>query len=348
MSVLSDALDALSAPGRLVRGALAGRPGDMIDGEELLAGYGLGTGSGLADAALGFGVDTLTDPLTLLGGAGGARAGLRLGGRLDDVARQMGPGYATTYDDIIGMVRAAPAERLDDVQALDHIRALNEANPRVWSEVAPGSRFLGAGQEGTAFATPGGRAVRLELPTMVEPYTDAVRPGRPLAGPVLQASRAVDYPALAGEYGGLTPRGVPSHLARVEHTPLAKLDPTGDYWFKRGGAMGRTRMGDLKADAGAVGLNFWDKHAGNVGLVDGVPKIIDPGAVTAVPGYEGGFQAVAQAGETSPLLRALLGGDMRRAVEAGLPDPGYAGRLGVYGGAAGSSASPLLAALNDW
>ena len=327
MSVLSDALDALSAPGRLVRGALAGRPGDMIDGEELLAGYGLGTGNSLADAALGFGVDTLTDPLTLLGGAGGARAGLRLGGKLDDVARRIGPGYATTYDDILGMVKAAPAERLDDVQAIDHIRALNEASPRVWSEVAPGSRFLGAGQEGTAFATPGGRAVRLALPT-------TPGPGRPQAGPVLQASRAADYPA-----GDLA--------ARVEHTPVAAM-AGGDYWFRRGGQMGRTRMGDLRAEAGANGLHFWDSHAGNVGLVDGTPKIIDPGAVKPVAGYDGGFQAVVRVGEASPLVRALLGGDMRRAVEAGLPDPGYAGRLGVYGGAAGSAASPLLAALNDW
>ena len=335
--MLDALLSALSAPGDYTRGLLAGRVGDRVSGQELLRELGVDVGDGLGGALAGVAADVATDPLTLVGGAIGRIGGRAVGKGLERLAAGVGPNYSTKFDDVIDMVNRAPRPQHGRDAVIANLDAINTANPRVWSELPPGSSMLGAGQEGTAFRTPAGQAIRVELPSMTEPFTDAIRPGRPTAGPVLQASRTVDYPAVAGEYGVQTSRGNPSHMVRVEQTPLAAMPQEG-YWLERGGQMGRTRLGDLRAEAGANGLDFWDRHPGNVGLVGGSPKIIDPGAVTPVPGYAGGFQDVRRAVESNPLLQAIFQGDVRRALEAGTAGPRYARPLANYGTAGGAAA----------
>lgn len=68
MNPLMDALGAvgnvLSWPGGMVRGLLAGRPGEQVSGQELL-----GLDDSIGGTLGGIGVDMLTDPLTYAGGA---------------------------------------------------------------------------------------------------------------------------------------------------------------------------------------------------------------------------------------------------------------------------------------
>lgn len=99
MSALLDALEyagnALAKPGRAVRGAIAGRPDEMLSfvpfsdslgitdpsravwGRDLVRGWGIGSETG--NTLAGMGVDLFTDPLLYIGGglARGAMSGLR-------------------------------------------------------------------------------------------------------------------------------------------------------------------------------------------------------------------------------------------------------------------------------
>jgi hypothetical protein len=82
LDALGTAADVISTPGQLVRGLLAGRPGDMLSGQELLQQYGLASGDDMGSTLAGVGTDIATDPLTY---AGGALARALLGGKMRPV-----------------------------------------------------------------------------------------------------------------------------------------------------------------------------------------------------------------------------------------------------------------------
>lgn len=329
-SALLDALgyvgDALGKPGRAVRGLLAGRadeaaaaipfsdslgltdPGRAVSGRDLLDHYGLSTGHSLADSALGFGADVVTDPTTYLGGFLGRMAGKAAGRGLEAAAAARGPGYATTLADLMPAARAAD----DGGLAVRRLDWIGKHAPGAFGEVPGGSSLLGAGAEGAAFRTPAGDVVRLG-----RVFEGA--PGRPVSDSVLQATRAIDHPS-----------DVPGAFVRAERMPLAGAD----------GALGATEMDALRRRAAEGGLNFSDFKPANAGVVGGRPVVLDPGAVEALPGFAGGFQPVGTAGQPSALTRAmldLLGGQRatRRALDAGLAAPGYERGLGTAGALAG-------------
>lgn len=335
MSAILDALDylgsAVDKPGRAVRGVLSGNlneglaalpfsdtlgltdPTQAVSGSQLLRQAGLSTGDSLADSALGFGAELALDPTTYLGGAIGRIGGKALGRGMEAAARMRGPGYATTADDLLKMVSEGGGRPPVSQWIADY------ANPKAFAEVPPGSRFIGAGREAAAFGTPAGDVVRLSM--------TAPEGRRPVADSVLQATRSVQNPGAGYQWS-------------AERLPMA--DSVGDlsYWLKGSGQPGLTRMGAMKKAAADEGLRFHDVHAGNLGIVDGAPKIIDPGAVFATPGFTGSFQQVDQAGRPSLLMRALLdamGGQpaMQRALDVGLAAPGYERSLGRTGMVAG-------------
>jgi hypothetical protein len=342
---MSDILDALQSgmgyvgsaldkPGRAVRGLLSGNlnegfaalpfsdslgltnPSQAVSGSDLLRQAGLSTGDSMADSALGFGAEMALDPTTYMGGFLGRMGGKAAGRGLEAAARMRGPGFATTAEDAMRMV----GEHEGGQAAVSWLKSMN---PSVFSELPPQSRFLGAGQEAAAFRTPAGDVLRMGL---ADP--DAV--GRPVANSVLQATRAAEYP------------GVNGWRATAERLPMADEVGNLTHWLKGSGEPGLTRMGAMKRAAAEEGLRFHDVHAGNLGIANGQPKIIDPGAVSAEPGFTGGFQQVDQAGRPGLLSRALLdllGGQpaMRLALDAGRAAPAYESRLGLRGMLAGGS-----------
>lgn len=76
LDLLSAAGYVLDTPGALLRGVLAGRPGERVGGRELLEGYGLVNpnqeGLDLGDVG-GFAADMVLDPLNLVGGGAMAK-----------------------------------------------------------------------------------------------------------------------------------------------------------------------------------------------------------------------------------------------------------------------------------
>lgn len=157
MSDLMDALmygaEALAKPGRAVRGAIAGRPDEILSaipfsdalgitdpsravwGRDLLGQSGISTGSDLGDAIAGFGVDLVTDPLLYfgpglmrgaLGSFRGSRAlGVGAGENVDDALTLINAGRERTAQELAGAGfgdevafeagRAAHAAEYDDL-----------------------------------------------------------------------------------------------------------------------------------------------------------------------------------------------------------------------------------------
>lgn len=318
---------ALDTPGRLARNAIGDLAG-LRQGDEDLSGRdlvtrGIGsTGSELADSVIGFGADLALDPTTYLGGAIGRTAGRALGGAAEAAAKAAGPGYATTVDDLAGMAagRFTPAGSVGD-----QIRDIFKAAPQAASEIPAGSSLLGAGAEAVAFRTPAGDVVRAGL-------TPLGTPGRPVDDAILQATRGIDYPAY------------PKATLRVERVPFADGANTGltAPGLPRTGAVGEDDISLLARELEGRGIDFYDKHAGNVAYHGGRPVVIDPGAVDSFLGYKGPYQEVAAAAQPgrpmSALLSALGGqGATRRALDRGLAGPQYQRLLGNLGMTAGAS-----------
>lgn len=145
-NALLDALtyfgESVEKPGRAVRGVLGGRPrealavtpfsdsigltdrNDRVTGQDLINKWGLASGGGMVDTALGLGVDVLTDPTTYIGAGLGVRAGLRgaraasplvegMANASDDVLAIGGPGLKSLRDRF-GMAIVNPADRSVD------------------------------------------------------------------------------------------------------------------------------------------------------------------------------------------------------------------------------------------
>lgn len=325
--------DSLDKPGRALRGVLGGRPqealaaipfsdtlgltdpGERVSGSDLLSSAGLQTGNELADALLGFGAEAALDPTAYLGVGLGARLGATAGRSLERAAVARGPGYTGGAVHLAAMADAGAGSFADDLARLA---------PAALSEIPPASALVGKGAEGAAFRTPAGDVVRLG-------YVSPGEAGRPVADSVLQATRAVDYPAGADV------------AVRAERVPFADMAGDRKYWLGGSGVPGQTRIGAVRKAAADEGLLFADAHAGNVGVYGGRPVVIDPGAVEPLAGAALTRQPVTAASEPSPaaaLLLDLLGGQpaMRRALDAGRAAPGYERSLAAAGGAAGGLA----------
>lgn len=388
MSALLDALgyvgDSLDKPGRAARGLLGGRPeealsavpfsdamgltdpGNRVSGSDLLRNMGIDAGDGLGGTLAGMGVEMATDPLTWAGAGVGGLLGKRAGA----AAMARGPRYETTADDLARMlggsadnvpVRGAPVSSANfELQGMSPVSSamdnplaglsaselpqyhLNKilgspAAADILREVPPGSSLLGTGAEGVALRTPAGDVLRLGEVSSREG-------GRPVSQNIAQATRGIDFPSV-------TVDELPFNM-RAERVPMAS--GVGD----RGVLSGRnpqtmlTPMDELTTRLRGEGIDFWDRHAGNAGMLGGRPVVIDPGAVQLAEGAAGPLarQAVLKGGQQpSALMSALIGlggGDdaVRRAIDAGLVDPGMMtslARLGGMGGAGVGAASRL-------
>jgi hypothetical protein len=229
-------------------------------------------------------VGAATDPLTYIGGIGGARAGARMGKGLEPAAIAAGPGYRGG-DALIDAIRSGD-RRIEDVtgwanQLSGKFNMDVPALRRIAGEIPEGSTFLGSGMNAVAMKTPAGEVIR------VGPGGGL---GRPIADSVLPATRTVDVPGSIG--------------MRVERSPLAELHPE-NFWNtlptgKKPGSRGltkaersmSTRAEDLDMAARRDGLRITDAHEGNFGTIGGSNKIIDPGA----------FEELAFTGARSPVI----------------------------------------------
>jgi hypothetical protein len=328
MSWLTDALDyaggTLDKPGRAVRGLLGGRPDEFgnlipfsdtlgitdptraVSGQDLVTQTFGSTGSGLGDSALGLGAELALDPTTYFGGALGRLGGRALGRGLEAAAAARGPGYGTKLEDLVKFAPVPGAEFLSSPMAVretqiaamskpeQSLTRLLDANPSLTREIPPGSSILGNGVDAVALRTPAGNVLRL----------GEVAPGaagRPVSDAVLQPTRTADYANEFGTFGraervpfveGIGDRA-DAYWNHGAYPTMSEYSPRGvaDYI---GGSMPpymqKTRLQYLTDEAASQGLHFWDNHLGNVGIHEGRPVIIDPGAFsvrsvpTAVPG----------------------------------------------------------------
>lgn len=335
--------DSLDKPGRAVRGVLAGKPQELLSaipfsdtlgitnpedrtsGVDVLRAIGADPGDGAFGGLAGFATEMALDPTTYLGGF----AGRMLGKAADAAQIARGPRFATTGMDL---AKAAVEARPDDhvVETVNRLLGRRSVFDDAASQIPSGSSYLGGGVEGLAFKSPAGDVYR------VAEGVPAGTAGRPTASPILQPISTTDIPyKRPNDIGGIDDVGF-----RVERLPLAgNVDDTA-FWRNRDPKTFLSRMQLLRDESSKAGIPMWDVHTGNVGTLDGVPKIIDPGAVN-LDAYAGGFNPVvrrAQPGVGMAALLSALGGDqaLQKAVLSGGTSPGFANKLTAYGALAGA------------
>jgi hypothetical protein len=339
----------LDKPGRAVRGLLGGRPEEAlaaipfsdamgltdernrVSGADLLRQMGADVGDGLGGTLAGIGVEMATDPLMFAGAGLGAMLGRRAG----TAAVARGPMYETTADDLLRQVGEL-GEPWKQEAATRHINALNASAPRVFSEVAPGSKFVGVGAEGFAVRPEaGGDVVRLGMQMPNEP-------GRAVNDFLAQPSRTADYAAGGGR------------MARAERVPFAEKVDSQAYWHGPGypdGAPSKwqnpSRLDALTENVERSGHFATDMKPANVGNIGGRDVIIDPGSFLAAEGFTN-FNPVVRGGEPSALMRRLLDmTDARDLIRAG-QTPDFAMPFARFGGAAGAGTGAAGRTLEDF
>ena len=208
---------------------------------------------------------------------------------------------------------------------------------RLLSEIHPNSKMLGSGQEAIAFRAPSGEVIRIELGK-----TGRMYPGRPIAPGVLPTNSTLDV----------------GTLGRVERVPFAENVNDFAHFRKRNPETMRTPVDDVDRALAESNLKLSDRHLGNLGMHNGSPVVIDPGAVrppyVASPGYTTGdvslftgqHAPVTEARDPSRLMNALLnsiGSDdaVRRAYAQGLSGPAFGRKLGAYGAGVGADTGIL-------
>lgn len=261
-----------------------------------------------------------SDPLSYAGLGLGSRAGAGLGNALERAAIARGPGYGTTAEELLSQIGRMDTSGLpvrvrtaagDFVHPLYNELSKSPYAAQIAAEVPQGSSILGAGAEGIAFGTPSGDVLRLGR-------ANPMFQGRPNVDQLLQPTRSL-----------ITPNDGMRLLA--ERLPMAQ-----GVGSEAAGAATPALQDALRGQA----LNFSDRTAANAGFVNGVPKVIDPGAITNL-GYSGSFSPMIQAGQapggvTSRLLD-LLGSDqaLQRALAGGNQSLGYGRMGGLLGGSLG-------------
>jgi hypothetical protein len=238
---------------------------------------------------------------------------------LENAAIARGPGYVGGAE---GLLESAAKHGGDARYAVEDLMA-HPAWSQAMSEVPAGSQFLGHGAEAAAFQTPGGDVLRLSR--------TVGQPTRPLDVSMLPATRTVDYASPLGK-GGI----------RAERSPfapdIAGMDlPAGVAAEARG--LPQTMQGR--------GLDFFDSNLRNVGMHQGRPVVIDPGAVDTLAGFGGGMSPLttpAAPDRVQRFLLDMLGGQnaMQRSLNAGRSAPAYQKGFGQVGQAAGTTAAAGL------
>lgn len=318
--------DAINKPGRAVRGLVAGRPDEIAaaipfsdsmgltdksrstSGTEMLQALGVDVGDGLGGKALGFGAEVATDPLTFIGGGIGARVGKAA----ERAAVARGPQWGTTADDLNRMVQEFKASGVapEFANAATRRAEFISRSPLALAEIPEGANILGVGAEGMAFAGPGG-VTRLGRDA-------AGFSGRPVNDAILQASRTREIPLNAA--------------TSIRSEVLPKALGVGDESIFTPEVM--SRLDDSLAQSGA---RLTDRHLGNVGMVEGRPVVIDPGALDLASGFSGATQPVTQAAQSGTLMNTLLDAlGSNETIRAGL-DPRYRMMLGLGGAGGGAT-----------
>lgn len=265
----------------------------------------------------------LTDPLSYVGGIGGARAGAKIGRGVEDAVKVAGPAYDgrnALMEAIAEADKKFASYGADGVFQHKYVDNLSpEQFGRIAGEVPEGSTFLGSGVDAVAMRTPTGDVVRVGK-------TFPGAPGRPEVDFINPATRTVDLP------------GTKSGSLRVERSPLAEVRGE-DYWYGPAGTDQRYALQDAGHD---IGIRLHDSHPGNFGLLGDRPVIIDSGAYSVnadkFPGKFAPVQTVTDPSQDlGPLARLLRGrGRLRGTLERTRDDLGIERLLSKIGAGLGT------------
>jgi hypothetical protein len=253
-------------------------------------------------------------------------------------------GGAVSLQDFLELGRASPQ---------DLLARLQKEAPGALGEVQPGSQFLGAGQSALAFKTPVGDVLRVgfeEPDRLVRPVSSGLnQPTRTAAYATTDPGAAV---VTADRFPMASNVGDQSWSKSLYTQAVDNIGPdmAQELFWKsspeRQREIVRTPIANLADRLKQEGLDFWDKHSGNVGNVGKRPVVIDPGAVNLTPAFKGELNPIAQARDPSMLVKLLLdslGGQraMQIALAEGRAAPRYQQPLGlaglIAGGALGST-----------
>lgn len=258
--------------------------------------------TGTDDAATNFLVGALTDPMTFIGGATGAKmggeAGAKFGQNLTEAALWRGPRYATTAEDLAKMVDQSPIKMGEMIggqvgQGLTRGQYLEKnilgqlrSSPDALAEIMPGSTPSASGSESLFFRRPDGGGTLVRGPqldvNLADPATGMLPPPSMVPGPrpdipeMLQAARSKQIPGTSLRIEQVEP--VQPALDYLRDLPEGRIREQ-SYWNTR------NVSDQMMRDIGDIGGNPWDMiHGKNVGFdSEGALKIFDPGAVSQVP-----------------------------------------------------------------
>jgi hypothetical protein len=136
----------------------------------------------------------------------------------------------------------------------------------VLSRIPSGSRYIGSGITAVAFRTPDGEVIRVQPKTAKRMARERMAAfGRSLNDNVLKT----DYPEIEGV---IQPIG----QSKVRGTTVTKL-PYASRITKPGEYERATSQ--ITRTLANSDYKFIDQHSGNLGIIDGKPVVIDPGAV---------------------------------------------------------------------
>jgi len=237
-----------------------------------------GTDDFLTNALVGGALDPMTYAGGIGGAARGAKAGREFGQGLEAAAAWRGPRY-TGGAETLSTAMANSGHKAGENTLGDLVRMISE-NPDTLSELAPGSTYLGHGQQTLAFRTPEGGVTSFMTPSWHEGNI-LTRPDIP---EMLQASRSKLYT-------GAKDVALP---IRVEHTPyldrpISPRQPSESLlqYMNRAGSEVESVAEPWKRELAQRGIDFLDNHPGNYGIApSGQRFILDPESVQGFRGAE--------------------------------------------------------------
>lgn len=231
--------------------------------------------SPLLRGILGLGAEVIADPMNIAGGLLGRYAGQKYGGRLENIAKNIGPEFPGDPEEKLARIsELLPTSGTAGRYSREHLYALGD-NPllaQIMREVPSPQAikdFAGQGAEALALHTevggvPGITILRRAM-TQGDPIPPIPQPSDPL---VMPAARSVPFPGIEGGTGYRVNQMAPLEFVGSPNFPE-------DWHVPVAAAMNR--------NLAMRGLNLVDYHGGNIARMPTGNYILpDPGGTTIV------------------------------------------------------------------